>query len=1350
MRKLLAVLFFFTLPALGQNCTGMRPALNTAPIVTGAVSLIGNNTTKTITVNLTTPFTTTTGWVTIVGSFAMTSYDWAHRYPGLQGSYPLLSGNGTTQLVVDATNSPNSVAGGVAGNIYNGSITIATGYSPSVSDLRVQNTNPSELTFEWTTPGTPSSSTVNFVNDDDSVGRPGAPGNVTRNQDQMTGVTDHVMVVDNLDPTMFNPATPTGTKYPITYFYSVASACFTGGVPDRQNLLSTLPTGVAWWASFINMPAAPRVAGQNLWIMQGYNGNNANNVSIPAQDGVHSGFRTAPGGTITVPMIWKNMTLPPATTASGNAVFNISDWATPGLLSTYGWAGSSYGVGGSSPIPGACNTTPLPAYCWQGPTQNIAEGEGPNGGVLNLVIASNVPTGGTGCTSAGGTIITIDQLYYPPSGLTACAYPLAVTMQKCDALATVCGPLGTTSGNVSQKSEFWAIIFNPPAVTQNPVGPYPGGSLVTSSNPAGIKCVNQNPTQLMTDGCLWRASGNAIPTGGIQNSYFSFEGIEQGACSFNGGIPNLNAGLAAGDYNFFYDGGHVCVSLYDLLGNGPYAPNMQSAHHIIGDFMQITFPRRQEAGSFAVYTPTTAAATTVNNPSCANVLNPTVTRASLCAESIVPLANTDISAMANGFAAGEQYKVCFNTPTTKSPDGCGLFPTRPVAPVSGTAGGNLPASTSYPMVIVYMAQGNIPSYMYQINPGYLTPTVTTDATCPASGNCSITVQSPATTPNAVNCTPSTACGWQVFYQGIPQNPGPNPGGTPIPIGQSFTFGTTANPLQTTGTPFGINFTAWTANVLAVDATARTITVDANVTTGAQAAVVNSTVIVRRSFSGVPADATTTPNAVVCSGCNLTSVATGNPATNDIIYCGVTGSDSPSYSISTTRGSIISSVSGQAINLVTPLSSCVPGTHFEIRQRSGQPIPLGYNIYNWTAGLYDMFQRDQNFIAADTLYYMSTSVGGYTGVGMPSLRRENALAVRRCQLQLDLVAQIGAGNSAVTPTQRCTPGGAPLSGMMDLQTNNGQASTSGGQVGPIPMNGTNLGGFLNGVQLWAQVKWLLDPVANPQGLQNNLLIYWIKHMLDTLYPYYESANSPVTLNCADSSGSRVSRYPHEWAYDTTYSVTGYCDSSGGWGPISFGLTGELAADYWSTQGIMSPAYAFFYWLTGNATIPTYNTHYPAGMTYGDFYNITFPFTTVYAAQNAPQVQNGKFKTLGEVGMWQKEAIQWMAGNTSGPIPLTITTTNLPSGTQGLPYTGILAATGGTAPYTWSAAGLPAGLSVSGSSITGTPTGPFSGSVSVTVTDSATTPATATSMIPLTISSTTPPIISGIPPFTYPIP
>jgi len=90
------------------------------------------------------------------------------------------------------------------------------------------------------------------------------------------------------------------------------------------------------------------------------------------------------------------------------------------------------------------------------------------------------------------------------------------------------------------------------------------------------------------------------------------------------------------------------------------------------------------------------------------------------------------------------------------------------------------------------------------------------------------------------------------------------------------------------------------------------------------------------------------------------------------------------------------------------------------------------------------------------------------------------------------------------------------------------------------------------------------------------------------------------------------------------------------------------------------------------------------------------------------------------------------------PLTITTTSLPSGQVNSAYTATMAASGGTAPYSWllSSGSLPAGLTLSGSGqISGTATASGTFSFTVKVTDSGTPAQSASSNFSLTISVTT---------------
>jgi hypothetical protein len=83
------------------------------------------------------------------------------------------------------------------------------------------------------------------------------------------------------------------------------------------------------------------------------------------------------------------------------------------------------------------------------------------------------------------------------------------------------------------------------------------------------------------------------------------------------------------------------------------------------------------------------------------------------------------------------------------------------------------------------------------------------------------------------------------------------------------------------------------------------------------------------------------------------------------------------------------------------------------------------------------------------------------------------------------------------------------------------------------------------------------------------------------------------------------------------------------------------------------------------------------------------------------------------------------------PLTISG-SAGNGQVGVPYSAQFGATGGQTPYTFSASGLPAGLSFSGTSITGTPAPGSEGTytVTVTVTDAAGAKATASSNVTIT--------------------
>ncbi len=103
----------------------------------------------------------------------------------------------------------------------------------------------------------------------------------------------------------------------------------------------------------------------------------------------------------------------------------------------------------------------------------------------------------------------------------------------------------------------------------------------------------------------------------------------------------------------------------------------------------------------------------------------------------------------------------------------------------------------------------------------------------------------------------------------------------------------------------------------------------------------------------------------------------------------------------------------------------------------------------------------------------------------------------------------------------------------------------------------------------------------------------------------------------------------------------------------------------------------------------------------------------------------------------ENLQISIAGSVAPSKLAITTTSLPGGTVGVAYAGAVTASRGTAPYTFSAGGLPSGLSINSSTgaITGTTTTVGTATASVTVTDSTTpTAQTATSSFSVIINAT----------------
>ena len=117
--------------------------------------------------------------------------------------------------------------------------------------------------------------------------------------------------------------------------------------------------------------------------------------------------------------------------------------------------------------------------------------------------------------------------------------------------------------------------------------------------------------------------------------------------------------------------------------------------------------------------------------------------------------------------------------------------------------------------------------------------------------------------------------------------------------------------------------------------------------------------------------------------------------------------------------------------------------------------------------------------------------------------------------------------------------------------------------------------------------------------------------------------------------------------------------------------------------------------------------------------------LHAPQNGSGSLNGPYSygsasvfpsnTYNSANYWVDVVFNYNAG----PAPLAISTISLPSVAQSAAYNQGLAASGGTAPYSWSlvSGALPAGVTLSSSGqITGTPITPGTSSFSIQVTDS----------------------------------
>lgn len=106
--------------------------------------------------------------------------------------------------------------------------------------------------------------------------------------------------------------------------------------------------------------------------------------------------------------------------------------------------------------------------------------------------------------------------------------------------------------------------------------------------------------------------------------------------------------------------------------------------------------------------------------------------------------------------------------------------------------------------------------------------------------------------------------------------------------------------------------------------------------------------------------------------------------------------------------------------------------------------------------------------------------------------------------------------------------------------------------------------------------------------------------------------------------------------------------------------------------------------------------------------------------------------------QPQRTSLTVGLTVTAPPISVTTTSLPAGSEGTYYDTTLAATGGTAPYSWAlvSGSLPSGLTLSPSGVlAGTPATSGSYTVTVRATDSTNPPQSVTSQLTLSIQAAT---------------